>query len=280
MLAELYDLLRERHSYHGLKIVFVSSDRSQTDFSHYHATMPWAAVPFDQSRRQSIGARYGVQGIPSLVILDAVSGMVVASAEQARTEVSQACARGDAAAEDLFARTWLGRLPEESAQLFELMQLSANETEDDDRRAREAASAREAYLTAPRGTDEDQADEKVGDMPAVRNLDYGVAGVTSAAAPDGTAALARGADVRAVLATMLKYLDNAVREPWNPKFRQFKMSNKIVDRAISRDEAIDLICGFGITVAPTAEDFMVIIPLVSDLDAMRSAMVTAMEGNE
>ena len=276
MLAELYDLLCERRPYHGLEIVFVSSDRSQSDFSQYHATMPWAAVPFDQSRRQAIGARYGVQGIPALVILDALSGRIVASAEQARTEVSRACARGDTAVEELFAQTWLGRLPTESVELFRLLELSAREAEEGNRGAQETVDTREAYLTAGAP----QIDKKDGDTSAVRNLDHGVAGEADATAKDNIAASARNADIRAILATMLKYLDNTVREPWNPKFRQFKMSNKIVDEATSREGAIDLICSFGMTVAPTAEDFMVTIPLASNLDAMQSAMARAMEDNK
>jgi len=276
MLAELYNFLQEQHPYHGLEIVFVSSDRSQHDFSQYHATMPWAAIPFDQGRRQTIGARYGVQGIPALVILDAVSGQIVASAEQARTEVSRACARDDAAAEDLFAQMWLGRLPTESTELFELLELSAREAKDGDLRSKEAAGAQEAYLTV--GAGKPRANRK--DDSVVWNLDHGVAGGASATDTNGTTALARGADASAVLATMLKYLDNAMREPWNPKFRQFKMSNKIVDEATSRDGAIELICSFGMTVAPTIEDFMVTIPLASDLETMRSAMAVAMKDSE
>lgn len=231
-------------------------------------------MPFDQSRRQGIGARYGVRGIPALVILDAVSGRIVASAEQARTEVSRACAQGDAATEYLFAGTWMRRIPKESTELFELLELSAREAGDGGRGAPEVAGARDAYLTA---ADEPRADGKVESAPAVRDLDHGVAGGASAVDLGGTAAPARGADARAVLATMLKYLDNAVQVPWNPKFRQFKMSNKIVDRATGQDGAINLICGFGMTVAPTAEDFMVNIPLASDLDAMRSAMAVAVD---
>jgi hypothetical protein len=39
--------------------------------------------------------RYGIQRLPGLVILDSLSGSIVASADQSRTEVGHACQRGD-----------------------------------------------------------------------------------------------------------------------------------------------------------------------------------------
>jgi len=54
----------------NFEIVFVSSDNDSSSFSEYFATMPWLALPFnDRQRKESLSARYGIRGIPSLVIL-------------------------------------------------------------------------------------------------------------------------------------------------------------------------------------------------------------------
>lgn len=57
----------------------MSSDQDHAAFNDYFGKeMPWAAVPYEGARlRQTLGAKYGVQGIPTLVILDAATGAVV-----------------------------------------------------------------------------------------------------------------------------------------------------------------------------------------------------------
>jgi len=68
-LAEAYT---EHLKAKGLEIVFVSSDRDDAAFQSYFRTMPWLAVPFaDRKAKQSLGERFSVSGIPSLIILDA-----------------------------------------------------------------------------------------------------------------------------------------------------------------------------------------------------------------
>ncbi|GFR46287.1 hypothetical protein Agub_g7842 [Astrephomene gubernaculifera] len=52
------------------EIVFISSDRSQEDFDAYYGEMPWMAIPFSETgHRTSLGRRFSVMGIPTLVIL-------------------------------------------------------------------------------------------------------------------------------------------------------------------------------------------------------------------
>ena len=54
------------------EIVFVSSDRDQASFDEYYGEMPWLALPFsERERKNDLSKKYGVRGIPSLVILDA-----------------------------------------------------------------------------------------------------------------------------------------------------------------------------------------------------------------
>lgn len=54
------------------EVVFVSSDRSADDQKAYMKDydMEWPAIPFDSPLRQELGAKYGIRGIPSLVIID------------------------------------------------------------------------------------------------------------------------------------------------------------------------------------------------------------------
>jgi nucleoredoxin len=54
----------------GLEVIFVSADRSASDFKGYFQEMPWLAVPFnDRERERALSKKFKVQGIPSLVIL-------------------------------------------------------------------------------------------------------------------------------------------------------------------------------------------------------------------
>lgn len=76
MLAEFYDQLAEDDN-GALQIVFVSSDRDQSSFDEYYGSMPWAAVPLsEQGVKQKLATKFGVSGIPFLVVLDAADGSV------------------------------------------------------------------------------------------------------------------------------------------------------------------------------------------------------------
>merc|ERR1712159_265386 len=52
-------------------VVFVSSDRDQEAFDEYYASMSFFAVPFAaRDIKETLGNKYGVRGIPTLVHLD------------------------------------------------------------------------------------------------------------------------------------------------------------------------------------------------------------------
>jgi len=52
------------------ELVFVSSDEDEEGFDEYTATMPWVAVKFDdEEARSQIGEKFGIQGIPALIVL-------------------------------------------------------------------------------------------------------------------------------------------------------------------------------------------------------------------
>lgn len=130
MLAEMYDYLTETYPSHGLEIVFVSGDRDEQSFRNYYQSMPWKAIPFDQLPfvKQALNMTYGVRGIPSFVVLDAVSGEVVVSANESRKEVVTACRGGDLRIEAMF-ESWLGRTPSSTLELLSMLELSTSEFE-------------------------------------------------------------------------------------------------------------------------------------------------------
>ncbi len=49
----------------------MSSDRDEKSFNEYLSSMPWLALPFsDRARKAKLSQAFGVQGIPTLVVLD------------------------------------------------------------------------------------------------------------------------------------------------------------------------------------------------------------------
>ncbi|XP_067671480.1 nucleoredoxin-like [Haliotis asinina] len=73
-LAEFYKKMKSK----GLEIVFVSSDRDEDSFNGYYETMPWLAVSFaDRGRKQQLCDKFGVTGIPTLVLLDGKTGEMI-----------------------------------------------------------------------------------------------------------------------------------------------------------------------------------------------------------
>jgi nucleoredoxin len=72
----------------GLEIVFVSSDHGEDAFRHYLEQMPWLAVPFaERHLAENLMNRFGVQGIPKLVLIDPRTCEVVTS--EGRSGVSR-----------------------------------------------------------------------------------------------------------------------------------------------------------------------------------------------
>ena len=73
-LADVYNELSPKGDF---EVVLVTSDRDEEAFNSYFAKMPWLAIPFSDSATVSkLKQKFGVGGIPHLVILDA-SGRVL-----------------------------------------------------------------------------------------------------------------------------------------------------------------------------------------------------------
>ncbi len=59
-----------RSSGKKFEVVFISSDRDQGAFDEYYGEMPWLALPYgDRKLKAKLSSKYGVQGIPTLVLL-------------------------------------------------------------------------------------------------------------------------------------------------------------------------------------------------------------------
>jgi len=71
----------------GLEVVFVSSDRDEAAFKDYHGEMPWLALPYgERDLKEKLSKKYKVQGIPTVVILDADANVIT---KDGRAAVSQ-----------------------------------------------------------------------------------------------------------------------------------------------------------------------------------------------
>merc|ERR1712139_510607 len=58
----------------GLEVVFVSSDKDEPAFNEYFGEQPWLALPFaDRDRKAALNKKFKVNGVPSLVIVDATT---------------------------------------------------------------------------------------------------------------------------------------------------------------------------------------------------------------
>jgi len=59
------------------EIVFVSSDRDAKSFADYYGTMPWLAIPQGDKRKGQLSKIFGVEGIPTFVLIDGETGETI-----------------------------------------------------------------------------------------------------------------------------------------------------------------------------------------------------------
>jgi len=60
-----------------LEIIFVSGDRDAQSFAEYFSTMPWLAIPQGDKRVSQLNKAFGVEGIPTLVLIDGETGSTI-----------------------------------------------------------------------------------------------------------------------------------------------------------------------------------------------------------
>lgn len=68
-----------------------------------------------------------------------------------------------------------------------------------------------------------------------------------------------------VVNTLLQYVKNVCNNPSTPKFRRFKLSNKVFDRITKVEGALGFLRSLGLEVEASSQDFFASIPLATDL---------------
>ena len=255
MLTEMYLHLKERFSTHGVEIVFVSSDRDLSSFLNYYRSMPWTAIPFDSLRayKENLSFAYQVRGIPSFVLLDAVTGQVVSGGSDSRREIVQACQRGEPGIDALW-ESWLQRVPAETNEMLDMLEQStkdvhiatSNEESDYLKRLRVPGVAEEEDV---KGGSQIEFSHIIPQPPTIDDR-----------------------VVKEVATTAIAYVANARKAPWSTKFRQVKLSNKVADRIVSTPGGIRALESLGFHVVVGASDAFARIPIFSDIDNMHDQM--------
>ena len=134
VLAQFYEDHKDDDP-NDLEIIFVSSDRDNITFSSYYKSMPWLAIPFDdRNKKDSISRRFGIRGIPSLVVLDSISGHII-SQTHAREEVSKCL--GDTKS---VITAWLNKLPPVSIDMIQSIEESLRIDQEEALKEIEASS--------------------------------------------------------------------------------------------------------------------------------------------
>lgn len=79
MLTKTYKKMKEANP-NDMEIVFVSSDRTASDFDKYYAEMPWLALDFDERETKAkLSKKFKVQGIPTFVLVDGQTGETIST---------------------------------------------------------------------------------------------------------------------------------------------------------------------------------------------------------
>lgn len=55
----------------------MSSYKKEQEFNGYYSEMPWLAVPFGDSRIQTLKSMYEIQGIPTLIFVNPITGEIL-----------------------------------------------------------------------------------------------------------------------------------------------------------------------------------------------------------
>lgn len=311
----MYEHLKSVYTTHGLEIVFVSSDRDETSFQNYSSSMPWLSVPWGGEGvaiRQRISQRFPVRGIPSLVVLDTISGSIVVPAEHSREDVTKACRGGEESIEQLLENNWFQCIPVESKNMMDVLKLSCvedmdcDETEDEKsnpylERSHDEVVEKEPVIEMTK--EERDAKQKATILKYFHQFvsegmtpnEAGVKAINkvaseSATSKEGNNALLPGtlkgtksveaeepsqneiapADLKLVLHTAKKYVDNVAKKPSTAKFRNFKLSNRVFDNITSLEGGLDyLVNQLGFRVYNNDMDFIASIPLSIDIMALR-----------
>ena len=77
LLVDLYTEMNENEKV--FEVVFMSGDKQEDVFKSYYAEMPWPAIPFKDRRMKQVVRRFGIKGLPRLIVLNAKTQEVLNS---------------------------------------------------------------------------------------------------------------------------------------------------------------------------------------------------------
>ena len=305
MLAQFFEDHKEENV-DDLEIIFVSSDRDIGSFSSYYASMPWSALPFtDREQKDKLSRRFGVRGIPALIILDTISGEVVAQ-QHSREDVLQC--RGDVKA---VVTKWLQSRPESSKELLTCLEesLDVDDTVEREREIKERneylfESKTNASFTSDVSTEIKKIFEEF--VNAGEDANAAAAKAISIVGEkrkhnEFEFPLGKGQLVGEILekrfvrdytfdsflngkydkdqvlfvaATVKKYIKNALKEPFNNKYRSVRIDNKIFGKIVKISFGLKLLSLLAFATFSSIENYYVSIPLASDINEIQAKVIT------
>ncbi len=68
LLVECYEKWENEEK--PIEIIFISSDKDQSEFDDYFKSMPWLAIPYNADVSKNIRSHLAISGIPTLIIMD------------------------------------------------------------------------------------------------------------------------------------------------------------------------------------------------------------------
>ena len=90
----LIDFYKAYANEKNFEILFISSDRDQKAFDDYIKDMPWLALSYsERKKKEELGKRFQISGIPTLVLLDGDTGEVLC--KDARDRIQHKDLRGE-----------------------------------------------------------------------------------------------------------------------------------------------------------------------------------------
>ncbi len=303
-LDQFYKICRQELKL-PIELVFVSSDRSEQEFQQYfQSSMSWYAIPFQSANQTK--QFFNVRGIPSLIILDSISGQIVVPSQQSRNDIIQTFSNDDSI-RHLVQNTWMNQIPEESQMIYETLALSCQEDEAKDDNNKKP----NPYLVLEKSPSPQIGEKKKHD-PSQRIQELFLQ-LTQTDGMEPNAAAAKAIQILSqeqqkqesttpklsagnltsttkenndendgsptevvkieVAKIILKYVNNARKHPNTPKFRSIKVSNKVFDKIMSMPGGILHLLNSGhLQLHHTQTDFYATIPLDADLEEMQKSL--------
>lgn len=300
MLIEFYESIKETRN--EFEIIFISSDRDMHSFQEYYNSMPWLALPLNQFASQMISNTFSIRGIPNFIVLDSISGNIIS--KNGREEVTNVCRRGYGF-EDLID-VWLDNVPDESLMIMETLKLSVEEGTDDEyekqlqsflckkeqsmeervkviftKLTQDGVDPSKAAIDAIQQVAKEDAEKKNAHEVTLSSK-HDEADTNNIDIPPNipkeifTQAMSIQ-NLKPILTTLSKYIQNCINNPHYSKYRHFKISNKVLDRdVVSKEGSVDLMKGLGFDVM-IGEEIVVKILLGCDLEESRRVLGCLMD---